>query len=141
MCLIFSSNLKGVASDWFYFLLPRSLHNFEEISLAFLTLYVSRWEAKKKKHHSSQNEKEREPQVVHQLLSEPAAKILNYGKDVFALTFINGLQISHPQYKHLLNHDVTWMSDVLFRIQSYILLEEAMKSSPNLSLKRDNDEK
>ena len=46
MCLTFPTSLKGVASDWFYFLPPHSLYNFEEASEAFLTQYVSRREAK-----------------------------------------------------------------------------------------------
>ena len=42
-------------------------------------------------------------------------------------------------YKYLLKYDVTLMSKVLSRIQPYVLLEEAMKSSVNHSLKRSND--
>ena len=37
MYLTFPFSLKGVASDWFYSLQPHSLHNFEEVSMAFLT--------------------------------------------------------------------------------------------------------
>ena len=51
MCLTFLSSLKGVASDWFYSLLPHSLCNFEEVTEEFLTQYSSRQEAKKNKHN------------------------------------------------------------------------------------------
>ena len=39
--LTFLSNLKDVASNWFYSLLPYSLHNFKEVTEAFLTQYAS----------------------------------------------------------------------------------------------------
>jgi len=47
------------------------------------------------------------------------------GEDIPAFTFLSRLQVSHPIYKHLLQHNVTQMS------QSYIQLEEAMKISFN----------
>ena len=50
MCLTFPSSLEGVVLDWFYFLPPHSFCNFE-VSGAFLTQYVSRWEAKRNNHH------------------------------------------------------------------------------------------
>ena len=37
MCLTFPSILKGATSDWFYSLPPRSLHNFTEVTEAFVT--------------------------------------------------------------------------------------------------------
>ena len=40
-CSTFPSSLNFVASDWFYSPPPRSLQNFEEVTEAFLTLYVS----------------------------------------------------------------------------------------------------
>ena len=53
--------------------------------------------------------------------------VLNCDEDISALTFISGLQVSHPLYKHLIKHDVTRISEVLFRAQPYIQLEEDMK--------------
>jgi len=51
MCLTFSSSLKGVISEWFYFLPPLSLHNFSEVTEIFLTQYAFRQEAKRSSHH------------------------------------------------------------------------------------------
>ena len=51
MCLTFLSSLKGVVSDWFYSLPSRSLHNFEEITEALLTLYAYHREAEKNNNH------------------------------------------------------------------------------------------
>jgi len=51
MCWVFLASLKGIASDWFYSLLPRSLYNFQEVSEAFLTQYASRQEIKKNNSH------------------------------------------------------------------------------------------
>ena len=70
MCLTFPSSLKGMASDWFYSMLPHFLHNFKKVTEAFLTQYVSRREAKKNNHHP-QNEAGRQPQVLYQPLLEP----------------------------------------------------------------------
>ena len=36
LCRIFPSSLKGVASDRFHFLLPRSIHSFEDFTKLFL---------------------------------------------------------------------------------------------------------
>ena len=41
MCLIFPSSLKGATSDWFYSLFLHFLHEFEEVTEAFLTQYAS----------------------------------------------------------------------------------------------------
>ena len=51
MCLTFLSSLKGVASDWFYFMLTRSLQKSEEVIKSFLTLYASRQKATRNNHH------------------------------------------------------------------------------------------
>jgi len=51
MCLTFPSSLKDEASDWFYYLPPRSLHNFTEVTEAFLTQYAPRQEVKKNNHY------------------------------------------------------------------------------------------
>jgi len=40
MCLTFPSSLRGAMSEWFS-LPPRSLHNFSEITEAFLTQYAT----------------------------------------------------------------------------------------------------
>ena len=62
------------------------------------------------------------------------AKVSNCD-EVSALAFINGLQVTHPLYKHLLKHNVAKMSEVLSHAQSYIQLEEAMKAFSNHSMK------
>ena len=51
MCLAFPSSLKGSTSDWFYSLPLHYLHNFKEITKAFLTQYLSHQETKKNRHH------------------------------------------------------------------------------------------
>jgi len=47
MHVTFPSSLKGMVSDWFCYLPPHSLYNFEEMSEE----YASRQEAKKNNHH------------------------------------------------------------------------------------------
>ena len=93
MCFTFSSSLKGVVSDWFYSLSPHSLHNLEEVSVAFLTHYASHREAKRNNHHlltvkmkPSDNFKSYTGYFQSQL-----AKVPNCSKDVPALAFISGL--------------------------------------------------
>ena len=66
-------------------------------------------------------------------------KVHNCSEDAFALAFISGLRITHPLYKHLVKYNVTRWSNVLYRAQLYIQLEEAMKSSVNPSFNRGKD--
>jgi len=54
----------------------------------------------------------------------------NCCENTSALIFISGLRITHPLYKHLIKYNVTRWSEVLYRAQPYIQLEEAMKSQP-----------
>ena len=68
------------------------------------------------------------------------AKVLSCDEDVSALTFIRGLQVSHPLYKHLLKYDVTGISNVLSRAKPYIQLDEARKISSNHSAKPGDHE-
>jgi len=116
-CLIFLSNLKGVASDWFYSLPPRSLNDSEEVAEAFLTQYASRREAKKNNYHLlSVNMRQSDSLKSYiSFFQCQLAKVRNCGEDVSVLAFISGLQVSHLMYKHLLKHNVTQMSEVLSR--------------------------
>ena len=49
--------------------------------------------------------------------------VYNCNEDVAAATFISGLQVTHPFYKHLVKNDVTRMRDILVRAQKYIQIE------------------
>ena len=42
------------------------------------------------------------------------AKVHNCSEDASALAFINGLQITLPLYKHLVKHNVTRWSEILY---------------------------
>jgi len=139
LCITFPSSLKGAASDWFYSL-PHPLRNFEEITKTFLTQYASRKEAKKNSHHLL-SVKTRQGDSLKSYISffqSQLAKIPNCSEDVSALSFISRLQISHPLCKLLLKYNVTRMSEVLLRVQPYIQLDEAMKTSFNHTVKHDD---
>ena len=135
MRLTFSSSLKGVASDWFYSRPPRSLHNFMAVIETFLIQYTSRQEAKRNSHHLL-SVNTRQGEVIHQFLIELTNQVSNCGKEVSTLAFISELQVTHALYKYLLKHNVAKMSEVLFRAQPYIQLEEVMKVSFIHSAKR-----
>ena len=51
MYLTFPSSLMSATSEWLYSLPPHSLHNFSEVTKAFLTQYATRQEAKRSSHH------------------------------------------------------------------------------------------
>jgi len=68
------------------------------------------------------------------------AKVQNCSEDTSAFVFISELRITHPLYKYLVKYNVTRWSEVIYRPQPYIQLEEAMKVFANLSFHRDNDE-
>ena len=109
MCLAFPSSLNYAASEWFYSLPPRSLCNIEEVTEAFLTQHASRQEGKKNSHHLL-SVKMRQSDSLKSYIAffqSQRVKVPNCSKDVSALAFISGLQVSHPMYKYLLKHNVT----------------------------------
>ena len=67
------------------------------------------------------------------------AKVHDCSEDASVLTFISGLRVTHPLYKHLVKHNVTRYSEVLYQAQPYIQLEELMKSSVNPPFNRRDD--
>jgi len=138
LCIIFPSSLKSVTSDWYYSLLPPSLHNFEEVTKAFLTQYASRQEAKKKSYYLLSLRQSEKLKSYISFFQRQLAKVFNCGEDVSALIFISGLLVSHSPYKHLLKHTVTRMSKILSRAQPYIQLEKAMKNSFNHTAKHSD---
>ena len=62
-------------------------------------------------------------------------KVSNSGKEVAALAFISGLQVSCPLYKHLLKHNIAKMSEILTNAQPYIQLKKMMKASSDHPVK------
>ena len=67
------------------------------------------------------------------------AKIQNCSDDVSALAFISGPRVTHMMYKHLVKYNITSWSEALYGAQSYIQLEEAMKSFANSSFNCGDD--
>ena len=57
------------------------------------------------------------------------ALVYNCNEDVAVATFISGLQVSNPFYKHLVKNDVTKMRDILVRVQKYILMKEVTRAT------------
>ena len=115
LCLNFSYNLKGIASDWFYSIPPHSLYNSKEVTHAFLTQYASCREAKQNNHRllTVKMRCDSLKSLIAYFQSQ-LARVLHCGEDISALTFISKLQVSHPICKYLLKYDVTWMSKILF---------------------------
>jgi len=70
LCRIFPSSLKGVVSFWFYFLSPRSIHNFKDLTKLFLSQYSSRQEFKQNNHHHLYVKMRWQSQGVRWLLPE-----------------------------------------------------------------------
>ena len=92
LCITFPSSLKGVASDWFYSLSSRLLHNCEEVTRVFLTQYASRQEAKKNHHLISVKMRQSESLKSYiSFFQSQLAKVPNCGEDVSALAFVSEL--------------------------------------------------
>jgi len=74
-----------------------SLYNFEEVTKVFLTHYVSCQEAKKNSHHLLSVKMRHDDSLKSYTNSfqNQLAKVPNCSEDVYALAFINGLQVSH----------------------------------------------
>jgi len=107
------------------------------VSESFLTQYVSRRETKRNNHHLL-TVKIRQSDSLKSFIGNfwsLLAKVPNCSEGVYALTFISGMRLSNPLYKHLLKHNVTRMSKILSQAQPYIQLEEAMKTFSNYSVK------
>ena len=130
-----------MASEWFYSIPPRSLHNFSEITKIFLTQYATHQEAKRSRYHLLYVKMRPGDSLKSYInfFQSQLTKVSNCGEKVYALTFISGLQVTHSLYKHLLKHNITKMSKALSRAQSLIQWEEAMKASSNHSTKPSED--
>ena len=133
ICLTFSTNLKGVALDWFYSLSPRSPHNFEEVTEAFLTQYVFCRETKRNNHHLL-TVKIRQSDSTNLTLATSRA---NWPRSP---TMVRTSLHSHSQQNASLSpvvqtsFEAQCYSDereVLSRAEPYIKLEEATKTSSN----------
>ena len=59
-------------------------------------------------------------------LQNQMVMVYNCSDNVVAATFIIRLQTDNSFYKHLVKHDITNIKDILFRVQKYVQLEEAM---------------
>ena len=67
------------------------------------------------------------------------AKVHNCSEGASVLMFISGLLVTQPLYKHLMKHNATRWSEVLYRARPYIQLKEAMKSFTNQSFNHGDD--
>ena len=100
---------------------PHALYNFLDVTEAFLTQYASRQEAKRNNHHLlSVKMRLGDCLKSYIFFQGQLTKASNCGEDVSSLTFISGLQITRPLYKHLLKHNIAKMGEVLSRAQPYI---------------------
>ena len=113
MCLTFPSSLRGATSEWFYSIPPRSLHNFSEITKAFLPQYATRQEAKRSNHHLLSIKMRPEDSIKSYInfFQSQFTKVSNCREEVSAFAFISGLQVTHPLYKHLQKLNVVKMSE------------------------------
>ena len=122
MCLTFPSNVKGVASNWFFFLTLQSLHNFEEVTQAFLTQYASHWEAKRNNHHllSIKMRQSDNLKCYISYFQGQLAKASTAMRTSLHSRSSAGCKSLTPYTKHLLKRNVTRMSEVLSQAQPYI---------------------
>ena len=109
LCRVFPSSLKGVTSNQFYSFLSHSIHNFENLTKLFLAQY-SRQKFKQNNHHllSIKMSPAESLKAYIDYFQNQLAKIRNYSGDASALTFISGLRVTHPLYKHLVKYITRW---------------------------------
>jgi len=114
---------------------PRFIHNFRGLRKLFLVQYSSHQEFKQNNHHLFS---------VKMRPSDGLKAYISYFHNQLAkvhnCSAINGLRVSHTLYKHLVKYNVTRWSEILYRAQPYIELEEAMKNSANSSFNRGETE-
>ena len=109
MCRVFPSNLKGVASNWFYSLRHNSLNSFDEVSKAFVDQYISQKEVMKNSHHFLPIKMEGGESLKKYLtrFQNEMATIHNCSDEVIAATFISRLPFTHKFYEVLVEHGIT----------------------------------
>lgn len=128
------SSLKGVAYDWLYSLPSCSIHNLEGLT-EFRTIFLLPGHhllSVKMRHSDSLK-------AYIDYFQNQLVKVHNCRENASAFAFISGLQATHSLYKHLVKYVSCW-SEILYRAQPYIQLEEVMKNSANSSFNRDDDE-
>ncbi|XP_068307365.1 uncharacterized protein [Pyrus communis] len=89
MCKIFATTLQSEAQDWFHTLLPRSIRNFDDLSLIFTKEYSSYYLIKKKFDHLfnvKKNPKELLRDYVKRIKAEKA-KIVGCNNSIASATF------------------------------------------------------
>ena len=117
LCRVFPSNLKGVASDWFYSLTPRSIHIFGDLTRLFLTQYSSCQKFKQSNHYllSIKMKPSDSFKVYISYFENQLVKVHNCSENASALAFISGMRVTHPLYKHLVKYNSTRLSEVLYQ--------------------------
>jgi len=109
------SILCRIASDCFYSLPPRSIHDFEDLTKFFLSLSTLPPGVQVEQPSSLLRQVEISDSLKAYIgyFQNQLVKIHNCSEDASALVFINGLQVTYPLYKHLMKYNVTCWSEVL----------------------------
>ncbi|XP_070675803.1 uncharacterized protein [Malus domestica] len=120
MCKIFSMTLYGKAQDWFHTLPPRSIRNFNELSLIFTKEYSSYHSIKKKSNHlfNMKNDPNESLCIYVKRFKAKKVKIIECNNSIACLAFRNGLPADHPLFRELI------MGENLALIDSYDLAKK-----------------
>ncbi|KAM2901975.1 hypothetical protein FF1_007905 [Malus domestica] len=120
MCKIFATTLQGEAQDWFHTLPPRSIWNFDDLSLVFIKEYSSYSSIKKKSDHLfnvKKNVKESLRDYVKRFKAEKT-KIVGCDDSIAKAAFQKGLLADHSLFGEMI------MKEDLTLVNSFALADK-----------------
>ncbi|KAM1348071.1 hypothetical protein FF1_002361 [Malus domestica] len=113
MCKIFATTLQGEMQDWFHTLPPRSIQNFDDLSLVFIKEYLSYCSIKKKS---------------DQLFKAEKAKIVGCDDSIASITFQKGLPADHSLFGELIMKEDLALADSFVLAKKHALWDEARRA-------------
>ncbi|XP_070669018.1 uncharacterized protein [Malus domestica] len=120
MCKIFAMTLQGEAQNWFHTLSPRSIQNFDELSLVFTKEYSSYYSIKKRSDQffSMKNDPNESFCTYVKRFKAEKAKIIGCDDSIACSAFQKGLPADHSFFGELI------MGENMSLATSYALAEK-----------------
>ncbi|XP_070679254.1 uncharacterized protein [Malus domestica] len=127
MCKIFATTLQGEAQDWFHTFPPRSIQNFDDLSLALTKEYLSYRLIKKKSDHLF-NVKKNPKESLHHYVKRfkvEKAKIVRCDHSIASAAFQKGFPADHPLFGEMIMKKYLTLADSFALVEKHALWDKA----------------
>ncbi|XP_028952481.1 uncharacterized protein [Malus domestica] len=133
MCKIFATTLQGKTQDWFHTLPPRSIRNFNELSLVFTKEYSSYRSIRKKFDHLFNMKKDPNESFCTYIkrFKVKKAKIVKCDDSIVCSAFRKGHLTDHPLFKKLIMGGELTLAALYALAKKHALWDEAKQSEGN----------